>query len=31
MEFLVIDKNTQVQEFKKELRWNALYYSLSNR
>jgi L-arabinose isomerase len=27
MEFLVIDKNTTVQEFKKELRWNQLFYS----
>jgi L-arabinose isomerase len=27
IEFLVIDKNTTVQEFKKELRWNQLFYS----
>jgi len=27
MEFLVIDKDTTVQEFKKELRWNQLFYS----
>jgi L-arabinose isomerase len=31
MEFLVIDKDTNVQGFKKELRWNQLYYSLKNR
>ena len=29
LEFLVIDKATQLSEFKKELRWNDLYYHLS--
>ena len=29
MEFLLIDKNTTVSEFKKELRWNDLYYRLA--
>jgi L-arabinose isomerase len=29
MEFLVIDKDTSVREFKKELRWNDLYYALA--
>jgi L-arabinose isomerase len=28
IEFLVIDENTNVREFKKELRWNDLYYRL---
>ncbi len=28
LEFLVIDKDTRVPEFKKELRWNDLYYHL---
>jgi L-arabinose isomerase len=27
MEFLVIDKDTSVKEFKKELRWNELFYT----
>jgi L-arabinose isomerase len=29
MEFLLIDQDTTVQEFKKELRWNQLFYSRS--
>jgi len=29
LEFLVIDQETDLQEFKKELRWNDLYYHLS--
>jgi L-arabinose isomerase len=29
MEFLLIDKNTTVSAFKKELRWNDLYYHLA--
>ncbi|HEX9372204.1 MAG TPA: L-arabinose isomerase [Roseiflexaceae bacterium] len=29
MEFLLIDKNTTVAAFKKELRWNDLYYHLA--
>ncbi|GIK39845.1 MAG: L-arabinose isomerase [Chloroflexota bacterium] len=29
MEFLLIDKNTTVSGFKKELRWNDLYYHLA--
>jgi L-arabinose isomerase len=29
LEFLVIDKETGLSEFKKELRWNELYYHLS--
>jgi L-arabinose isomerase len=29
MEFLVIDKDTNLKEFKKELRWNDLYYQMS--
>ena len=28
-EFLVIGKNTQLSEFKKELRWNEIYYLLA--
>ena len=28
IEFLVIDEKTNVREFKKELRWNDLYYRL---
>ncbi len=28
IEYLVIDENTQLEEFKKELRWNDLYYHL---
>jgi len=30
MEFLVIDNDTKINEFKKELRWNELFYALSN-
>jgi L-arabinose isomerase len=29
MEYLLIGKDTQVSEFKKELRWNELYYHLA--
>ncbi|MEN8116226.1 MAG: L-arabinose isomerase [Bacteroidota bacterium] len=29
VEFVVIDKNTNVTEFKKELRWNEVYYMLA--
>ena len=29
MEFLLIDQDTRLREFKKELRWNDLYYHLS--
>jgi len=28
IDYLVIDENTQLEEFKKELRWNDLYYRL---
>src|SRR6185437_11398822 len=30
MEYLVIDQNTKLAEFAKELRWNDLYYHLRN-
>lgn len=30
VEFVVIDKDTCVTEFKKELRWNEIYYMLAN-
>jgi L-arabinose isomerase len=30
-EFLLIDENTRLEEFKKELRWNDLYYHTVNR
>ncbi len=30
IEYLLIDENTQPNEFKKELRWNDLYYQLAN-
>ncbi len=30
VEFVVIDKDTNVQGFKKELRWNEMYYMLAN-
>ena len=30
MEYLLIDENTCVENFKKELRWNDLYYHLAN-
>jgi L-arabinose isomerase len=29
-EFLLIDGNTKLEDFKKELRWNDLYYHLAN-
>ena len=29
MEFLLIDENTKLEEFRKELRWNDLYYQLN--
>lgn len=29
VEFVVIDKNTKVSEFKKELKWNEVYYMLA--
>lgn len=29
VEFIVIDENTKISEFKKELKWNDLYYHLS--
>jgi L-arabinose isomerase len=29
LEFLLIDKNTTLSEFKKELRWNEIYYHLA--
>jgi L-arabinose isomerase len=31
MEILVIDQNTDVASFKKELRWNELYYTLAQK
>ena len=30
VEFVVIDKNTDVSTFRKELRWNEIYYMLAN-
>ena len=30
VEYVIIDKDTKVSEFKKELRWNDIYYMLSN-
>jgi L-arabinose isomerase len=30
MEFLLIDEKTRLEDFKKELRWNDLYYLLAN-
>jgi len=30
IEFLVIDKKTTITDFKKELKWNDMYYLLSN-
>jgi L-arabinose isomerase len=30
IEFLLIDENTKIADFKKELRWNDLYYHLAN-
>ena len=29
IEFLLIDDSTTIREFKKELRWNELYYGLA--
>jgi L-arabinose isomerase len=29
IEFLLIDENTRVEEFKEKLRWNDLYYHLA--
>jgi L-arabinose isomerase len=29
MEFLLIDRDTRLDAFKKELRWNDLYYALA--
>jgi L-arabinose isomerase len=29
MEFLLIDKNTRLDEFRKEIRWNEVYYLLA--
>lgn len=29
-EFLLIDENTQIRQWKKELKWNDLYYHLAN-
>jgi L-arabinose isomerase len=29
IEFLLIDENTLLEDFKKELRWNDLYYHLA--
>jgi L-arabinose isomerase len=31
IEFVVIDRDTSIRQFKKELRWNDLYYRLLNR
>lgn len=30
VEFVVIDKDTKIPEFKKELRWNDVYYMIAN-
>jgi len=30
VEYVIIDKNTNVDKFKKELRWNEVYYMLAN-
>lgn len=30
IEFLLIDENTRINEFKEKLRWNDLYYQLTN-
>lgn len=29
VEFLLIDENTRVEEFKERLRWNELYYLMA--
>jgi L-arabinose isomerase len=31
IEFLLINENTRLEDFKKELRWNDLYYHMANR
>ena len=31
IEFLLIDENTKLEDFKKELRWNDLYYHMAKR
>jgi L-arabinose isomerase len=30
VEFLLIDENTRLEEFRKELRWNDLYYHMKS-
>ena len=30
LEYLLIDENTTIPAFKRELRWNDVYYRLSN-
>ena len=30
IEYLLINENTHIDEFKKELRWNDLYYQIAN-
>jgi len=30
LEFLLIGNDTQLAEFKKEIRWNQVYYHLAN-
>ena len=30
VEFVLIDKNTEIREFKKELKWNDIAYMLGN-
>jgi len=30
IEYLLIDENTRLEDFKKELRWNDLYYHMAN-
>ena len=29
IELLIIDENTSIREFKKEIRWNDMYYQLA--
>ena len=31
IEFVLIDKETKLREFKNELRWNEVYYQLNNK
>jgi len=31
IEFLLIDKNTDITSFRKELRWNEMYYMMMER